>query len=118
MAQAKQGKVHKFGRHSRAPSNRQQEFRTTRNKRLRKEKAEAMAKKPKVMKVPRGTARRKQRSAMGFTSPAKTQSKTDLAKKFPKFYEASVEGGILPGFSVLGELVSSAGGVLRTKTKE
>ncbi len=106
MSKTVGGNSAKIGRHNRAKSNAQQAYRTEKNKRKRSEKAAALAATPKKMRVPRGTARRKARGAMGLTSPAKTQSKTDLAKKYPDFYQASVDAGVLPGFSVLGELVS------------
>lgn len=108
MPQKQTGKgTRKYGRHDRAPSNRNQEYRTAKNKRIRQEKEATLQNHHKNHPTKRGAARAKRRRNMNFTKPA--DPKNDaliLATKYPKFYEASKEAGILSGFSMLGELVS------------
>lgn len=67
-------KNRKYGRNSRSPSNANQVYRTAKNKRLRIEREArrvALALHyPKVLKVPRGTARARRRFGMARQSTA------------------------------------------------
>ena len=67
-SQKKGGGGRKIGRNKRAPTNSMQTFRTMANRAQRIKKAEA-ARKPKKLKVPRGTARAKRRGHLRVTPP-------------------------------------------------